>query len=230
MNQEEYYQIVGNNIRSLRKIRHLTQGDLAGKISKSLACVSKYEKGEIAIDIYTLIEIANALDVTLSDLVYDPLTSQKLITKDLPEILRKTPLYLYLWLGHERRIEVCVLEIHEDYSAKLFVGSDNIANPNHGKCKYYMDGTVSITDAVIRLDFRNPMIRGDFALFCFSTVSIYERSIIGSCTSLNKNYHFLTIKCLLSEKIMSDKNELQEILAFTREDYLRFRNDQQLLI
>ena len=61
-------QHIGSRIRSFRRAQGMTLQQLADKIHKSRASVSKYETGEITVDIETLFEIAEALGVELSQL------------------------------------------------------------------------------------------------------------------------------------------------------------------
>ena len=56
-------EFVGGRIRTIRKGKKMSIQQLADTIHKSKACVSKYEKGEITVDIPTLFEIASALEV-----------------------------------------------------------------------------------------------------------------------------------------------------------------------
>lgn len=63
-------QEIGKKIRLYRKRSHWTIEELAVHIYKSKATVSKYERGEIAIDIETLYDIAEALRVSIDDLLY----------------------------------------------------------------------------------------------------------------------------------------------------------------
>ena len=42
---------IGNQIRLIRKKRKMTLDDLSNAIHKSKSTISKYEKGEIAVDI-----------------------------------------------------------------------------------------------------------------------------------------------------------------------------------
>lgn len=58
-----------DRIRTLRKMRGLTQQDLAGKIGLNQTSIARYEQAERDIGIYRLQAIADALDVTLSELV-----------------------------------------------------------------------------------------------------------------------------------------------------------------
>ena len=59
-------QHIGNRIRNFRKMKKLTIQQLADMIHKSRATVSKYETGEITLDIETLYDISSALDVDLN--------------------------------------------------------------------------------------------------------------------------------------------------------------------
>ena len=70
-------QHVGSRIRMYRKMRGLTIQQLADQIHKSRASVSKYETGEITLDIETLHEISQVLQVHMQVaakiMVYYPL-------------------------------------------------------------------------------------------------------------------------------------------------------------
>lgn len=59
----------GNRIKTLRKLKKITQKELAEKINKSEITIRKYESGDITISIDTLKEISRALDVKLSDIL-----------------------------------------------------------------------------------------------------------------------------------------------------------------
>lgn len=61
---------VGAHIRVFRKKRGLTLDELAEIIHKSKSTISKYEKGEITVDIETLYEIADAVQVHAEQLLY----------------------------------------------------------------------------------------------------------------------------------------------------------------
>ena len=59
---------VGEQIRRYRKAGKMTLQDLADAIHKSRATICKYENGEISIDIETLYEISQVLQVSMSQL------------------------------------------------------------------------------------------------------------------------------------------------------------------
>ena len=56
-------------IKKYRKNRGLTIAQFSEMISKSSATVSKYENGTIAIDIDTLLDISDALEIDLINLI-----------------------------------------------------------------------------------------------------------------------------------------------------------------
>jgi len=63
---------IGTNIATLRKQCRLTQAGLAEKLNYSDKAVSKWERGESAPDVLTLIHLAELFGVTVNELVSDP--------------------------------------------------------------------------------------------------------------------------------------------------------------
>lgn len=60
---------VGKMIRKYRKAAHMTLQDLADAVHKSRATVCKYENGEISLDVETLYEISQILQVSTAQLM-----------------------------------------------------------------------------------------------------------------------------------------------------------------
>jgi transcriptional regulator with XRE-family HTH domain len=65
---EDFYIKLGLNIKKLRNQRNLTQQQLADKIGKGLNFTGKIEVAFSKPSLDTIIKIADALDVTVSDL------------------------------------------------------------------------------------------------------------------------------------------------------------------
>lgn len=61
---------VGSRIRYARKSRGMSMEELAQAIYKTRSAISKYENGQISVDIATLYDIANALKVSIYDLLH----------------------------------------------------------------------------------------------------------------------------------------------------------------
>ena len=63
---------LGQKIREIRKNRRCTLEELGRAVHKSKATLSKYETGDIVIDVETLYEIARALRVSVFSLMNLP--------------------------------------------------------------------------------------------------------------------------------------------------------------
>lgn len=72
MNDEKLKKQIGANIVSYRKRLGMTQAKLAENLNYSDKAVSKWERGESAPDVLTLIQLAELFDVTVNDLIVDP--------------------------------------------------------------------------------------------------------------------------------------------------------------
>lgn len=65
---KDFYEKLGLNVKRLRKERNLTQQQLADKIGIGLNFMGKIEVAFSKPSLDTIIEIANALNVTVSEL------------------------------------------------------------------------------------------------------------------------------------------------------------------
>ena len=65
----DFYGAVGNQIALFRKSRRITQEDLAGRISMTRTSVINIEKGRQQVLVHTLLDIARALRVPVSELL-----------------------------------------------------------------------------------------------------------------------------------------------------------------
>lgn len=61
---------VGSKIRQIRQSRRMTQDELATAIHKSRATLSKYESGDISIDLNTLYDLSDAFGIHPEQLLY----------------------------------------------------------------------------------------------------------------------------------------------------------------
>lgn len=69
------YQAIGVRIRRLRKAQGLTQQTLAEKSNQEPSNISHIERGATKLSLPTIVNIANALGVTVDDLLCDSLTA-----------------------------------------------------------------------------------------------------------------------------------------------------------
>ena len=60
---------IGENIRTIRENKNMTQTQLAEKVGTTQSQIGKYERNEQDMTVYRLIEIANWLGVGIVDIV-----------------------------------------------------------------------------------------------------------------------------------------------------------------
>ena len=72
MDDDKLKKQIGANIAAYRKRAGLTQAGLAEKLNYSDKAVSKWERGESAPDVQTLVALAALYEVTVNDLLVDP--------------------------------------------------------------------------------------------------------------------------------------------------------------
>lgn len=72
MDDEKLKIRIGTNIAAHRKRVGLTQAGLAEKLNYSDKAVSKWERGESAPDVLTIMQLAEQLGITVNDLLADP--------------------------------------------------------------------------------------------------------------------------------------------------------------
>ena len=72
MEEEKLKKQIGMNIAAYRKRNRLTQVGLAEKLNYSDKAVSKWERGESAPDVSTLVQLSELFDITVNELLEDP--------------------------------------------------------------------------------------------------------------------------------------------------------------
>lgn len=120
---------IGKHIRGMRKKRNMTLEELAVRVHKSKATISKYEKGEISVDIETLYEIADALHIHVEQLLYCRPADGALIHSGYTPAFFSglVQFYGYLFDGRDNHIIRCVFDVLSE------------ANPNQFKIMMYMN-------------------------------------------------------------------------------------------
>lgn len=69
---------VGERIRKIRQNKKMSQSELGNKLNVSQAMIAQYENGKRLPKNDTLFKIATALDVNMTDLLYDELVAKKM--------------------------------------------------------------------------------------------------------------------------------------------------------
>ncbi len=86
---------LGQKIACLRKEKKLSQEELAEKLGVSRQAISKWERNESLPDVYNLVNIADALDVSLDLLIHKEKQASENRFQKIPLLLMGIPIFLF---------------------------------------------------------------------------------------------------------------------------------------
>lgn len=137
---------IGMRIREFRRKRNFSLENLADRIHKSKATISKYESGEIVLDIETLYDIADALQIPVDALIYrqPDFRFPEEFDGETPAFFRgRTIFYYYYYDGRTNRLVRSVLCINSSVgqnNMSLYMDVENFKN--YKLCSYTYQGTI----------------------------------------------------------------------------------------
>ena len=229
MEQKEFAAALGENIRTFRRLQHMTQRELAGRLHKSLACISKYENGAASIDTFTLHRIAEELGVP-SYLLLPGETSEMKSDSKLPYFLRQSTLYFYCPQSKGTGVIEGAMEIHSE-SMQVTLCCGLTSQSDFRACRYILYGNMSYSEVNFRISASNPLLGGDFVFMAFRLMDLAGGDAApGICVTLNEDYRFRASRILLSHtrKQPGDIPEYGQ-LAFNKDDLAELRKRRYLL-
>ena len=151
---------IGKKINIFRKKKGWTIQELGDAICKSKATVSKYEKGQISLDVDTLYDIAAALGVSPEQLLYytpepEPVRQEDAVPSFFQGIRR---LYMYTFDGRNNSLSRSLIEIggkqaDNTYKVMMYMTYDDVSQYQH--CENTYTGRMVHYDALTRLVFQN---------------------------------------------------------------------------
>lgn len=216
---------VGQRIRLYRKTKNLTIEAFAGMIHKSKATVSKYENGDISIDIETLFTIAQALGISVNQLIdYEDATGAKGEEGEpIRQNLGKSRYYMYFYDGRRSRIARNIIEVQDGgeengvFSANMYAYLDDFSN--YYQCKLLYHGTMRRYDTFVNFNFENQNNKVERAfLYAINSFSHSGRMAGLYCGLSTQPILPACFKFILSPEILEENEELKEELSVSKED------------
>ena len=216
---------VGQRIRLYRKTKNLTIETFAGMIGKSKATVSKYENGDISIDIETLFIIAEALGVSVSQLVdYTVAKQDSAVEEDgLKADLGKSRYYMYFYDGRRSRIARNIIEVQDGggemgvFEADMYAYLDSFEN--YYQCKLLYHGTMRRSDTFVNFNFENQNNKVERAfLYAINPFDHNGRMTGLYCGLSTQPILPASFKFILSPDILEENEELKAELSVSKED------------
>lgn len=233
-----FSQHVGNRIKFYRKIKHMSLEKLALRIHKSKSTLSKYENGQIAIDVDTLFEIANVLGVDISQFV-----DYNIISNYTPATCYKNPfgtnsnVYLYYYDGRTSRTIKTLLVFKHDQindgtnSVPCHCYMDAPSFENYSDCKYFYTGIMTYFDLVSYVTLNNLSNPMEQIGLCILNPFHHNRDTWGFMFGISYNpITPFALKFLLSRTPLPDSEITKEALVLTKNELKMIKNLNMMLL
>lgn len=216
MESNSLYITLGAKIRAFRKARNITLAQMAKTLNKSISTISKYETGEIAIDIELLIDMCRYLDVDIRSLLPDTRTSGRNIPAERYMNYFVERLYVYWFKGGENRIHISAIENdNSTFHSTFYFDVKDVKNIYESD--YVYTGTLSYSDTSIDYVFRNAVPPYDMLTLSIPTVSKEQDYRMSLLTSITFYYQRVAIKCLTSQIPVTNMEFLAKKLQISQE-------------
>ena len=96
MKKENLMETVGKNLKNYRMMRHMTQEELAEKVGISISFCANIERGKKGVSMFVLRDFADALDITVNQLLYDCSTNRHI--DNIMVLLQNKPASFLSWI------------------------------------------------------------------------------------------------------------------------------------
>ena len=214
--REELARHIGSRIRHYRKARGLTIDDLANRIHKSKGSVSKYESGQISVDVATLFEIAQALMVDPIQLLTYPLAAGPKPHQNFRNPFGITDV-LYMYHMKTGKIYKSVIRLWRDRidgetRATLYYVVEDFDNTE--KCECIYEGKMHTYNTVLCYTLQNYLNPAENLLLNFTIPMKRFSALTGLACGLGADT--LTPTCILvaiSAKPILSVEKLREMLS-----------------
>ncbi len=227
---------IGKQIKLLRKIKNMTLEDFSKKINKSVSTVSKYENGNISIDIETLFDIAKALETDIVKLINvgQELIKSKELLPSKTIFGSNNILYMYYLDGNTKKIVNSLIHlshnaIKEVFEATLYMNIHSF-NDFHN-CSYLYFGNFYPFDTISSFQFQNQannIEQLSITLINPLNTSTYTTGLLAGIAG----YPFLpgATKVILSKSILKVDETLIDQLKITKEEIKYIKKSNQFII
>lgn len=210
---------IGGNIRLYRQTKSITLSEFAKMIHKSKSTISKYENGDISIDIETLFEVATALGISIDQLLQLDLPPSQ---PDYYPHVGHQKGYLYMFDGATNRIVRSLLKTTNECSDKVQHTTVFYNVPSfdqYDKCRSLYYGTINKQDFVTNYILQNQTNNIERLFMCFLNPLECSEKRFGLLSGLSSRTLLpVSAKCILSSVPLKEDEELMQSLLLTKED------------
>lgn len=220
--QNDLLEHIGRRIKLYRTRQNITITQLGDMVHLSPSTISKYENAKLSIDIRTLFQIAEALEITVNQLLdyQEPVVAEKYRTNTINFFRRSNRFYMYQYFHLDKRIHACVIEVmnapsgNEPDVISLYYSCENLEN--YVDSGYIYKGVMSCHDLSTNFVCKNPYNPSDelfiSAKSTFSKGNITTGLLCALSQSLRNPY---AVKVMFSLNPLPQDENLKEQLSIS---------------
>ncbi len=239
---------VGMRIKRMRKSRGLTLEELSNLIHKSKATVSKYESGTIALDIETLFEISEVLQVDIGAFLdYKPKKEKE---NFLPEnfYFDKPEIFMYYYDGRVKKIVRSLIIIgnpaaYEDadsdkqrvqtvseFPVKMYQGVPSF--DDREKYQHFFTGMMKPYDTITHISLTNRINSTEKMYICVLNPMHANSQAVGMMSGIASSPFFapIGVKVLISKEPLDENEAFKNVLVLNKEENRNFRYYNMMII
>ncbi|MCI2062005.1 MAG: helix-turn-helix domain-containing protein [Eubacteriaceae bacterium] len=218
---------VGKRIRLYRKNQNMSIDEFSAMIGKSKSTISKYENGEISIDVETLFEIAAALDVSAYQLLdyrdEDARISDNHVRGFFSDVKH---MFMYYMSGAPIRLVKCVLEFNQinDNEHKVILYNTVRDMDDFYDCRQLYFGDVYYSDSYVNMFMTNQVNNSEEILLTVPNPMAKIDETFGLISGISERYRMpISTRVLLSHSNRYSEDELADKLILNKDDMKEIR-------
>lgn len=215
---------IGKRIHTVRKMRKMTLKEVSELVCKSVSTLSKYEKGEIAVDIETLYDLADALQVHVEQLLYRRPDRTKIVSPDSSPAFFNgvSQFFSYLYDGRSNSLIRCVFDVlseteNNQYRIMMYMNFKDYQNYQNCENTYW--GYIEHYDALTNIILTNrdtPMEKASVQILASYLASDTKWGLFNGFSS--RPMMPIAAKMLLSKTMLKEDESLIRQLKISRDD------------
>jgi transcriptional regulator with XRE-family HTH domain len=227
----QYTEHVGERIRMYRKVAGYSLEQLSEVLHKSRSTVSKYELGQISIDIDTLSEIANVLHVSIHSLT-DFSEPELAPPPNAASFFADGLLYAYWLNGHGKqgKLQHGVLEIRNaGRTVNFYLQFPDFKR--YQECKVICSGDITVTDQLTTINLQNYCCASDHVFICaYTPLNNRQTETLCQYSTITTPAAPVTVKLLLSKHIRKENEDLFLCLQISRDEIAFLRRENRFRV
>ena len=230
MDNRRLYTDIGLRIRALRRSRGMTLSELSRTLNKSVATLSKYESGDVAIGLDVLVDLCRIFNVDAEFLL--PGTSTRTGDADLARYEKyfEEILYIYWFNGEQNRVRCALIDNRNSARVKSTLYFDVEDPLDIEKASFIYYGDMTYSDTGTDFNYTNslpPFDRMSIRIPSFTRKQAYRKGLM---TTMSFYYQNVATKILAASAPIRNHDLLLPELKLSNEEIREIRRTNFFIV